>query len=181
MDISNPIPFRIRRIRRSRTLRVSVSVNGVTVSAPLIASRTRIDAFVREHESWIKEKLIEMETHKKRVPAPAAGQATYAACKSRAKKLITERVRAVNEYYKFEYNRITVKDLSSRWGSCSTKKNLNFHYRLMFLPLEIVDYVVAHELCHLQEMNHSRKFWGLVEKRIPEYKKRLRELHQYLP
>jgi len=67
----------------------------------------------------------------------------------------------------------------SRWGSCSNKKNLNFHYRLLFLPLELADYVVVHELCHLKEMNHTARFWALVAEQIPHYKVYRRQLAGY--
>lgn len=107
------------------------------------------------------------------------------ACKARAKKIIQERLRHFNQEYSFVFERVAVKDLRSRWGSCSSKKNLNFHYKLLFLPVELLDYVVVHELCHLVEMNHSYKFWQLVGKTIPDYKKRVlwlrrieREMHK---
>jgi predicted metal-dependent hydrolase len=68
------------------------------------------------------------------------------------------------------YNRITIKDLKSRWGSCSQLRNLNFNFRLVLAPPAIVDYVIVHELCHLKELNHSKLFWLEVERFCPEYK-----------
>ena len=65
---------------------------------------------------------------------------------------------------------VRIKDQKSRWGSCSSKGNLNFNCLLMLTPPEVIDYVVAHELCHLKEMNHSARFWNEVEKIIPTYK-----------
>jgi predicted metal-dependent hydrolase len=66
----------------------------------------------------------------------------------------------------------------SRWGSCSRKKNLNFNYKLIQLPLELADYIVVHELCHLQEFNHGQGFWNLVGETIPDYKARRDELRK---
>ncbi|MCA9386358.1 M48 family metallopeptidase, partial [Candidatus Dojkabacteria bacterium] len=60
----------------------------------------------------------------------------------------------------------------TNWGSCSSKGNLNFTWRLIFAPLEILDYVVVHELCHLKEQNHSQRFWDLVAEQVPDYKKK---------
>ena len=75
----------------------------------------------------------------------------------------------MNEHF-FKYNRVAIRDQSSRWGSCSSKANLNFNYRLVLLSERQSDYIVVHELCHLKEMNHSSKFWDLVEQGIPDYK-----------
>ena len=77
------------------------------------------------------------------------------------------------------YERVRVKDVSSHWGSCSVDRNLNFNYRLGMLPVEIADYVIVHELCHLTEMNHSAAFWNLVEKYMPNYKPLRKELKRY--
>lgn len=70
------------------------------------------------------------------------------------------------------YNRITIRNQKSRWGSCSSKGNLNFNCLLMLMPPDIIDYVVVHELCHRLEMNHSALFWKEVENVLPDYKKR---------
>lgn len=67
---------------------------------------------------------------------------------------------------------IRIKEQKRRWGSCSSKRNLNFNWRLIMAPPEIVDYVVVHELCHLKHLNHSLEFWQLVERFLPDYKER---------
>jgi hypothetical protein len=87
-----------------------------------------------------------------------------------ARILVENRLSYFNKLYNFEINRIAIKNTKSRWGSCSKKKNLNFNYRIIFLEPKFADYLVVHELCHLGEFNHSKKFWNLVEKTIPDYK-----------
>lgn len=67
------------------------------------------------------------------------------------------------------YRNITIREQKTRWGSCSSEKNLNFNWKLILAPPEVLDYVVVHELCHLKEMNHSKAFWDEVGKVMPEY------------
>lgn len=68
------------------------------------------------------------------------------------------------------YSTLSIRDQKSRWGSCSSRGTLSFNYRLIFAPPQVLDYVVVHELCHLTHMNHSRDFWQLVARIMPEYK-----------
>lgn len=87
-----------------------------------------------------------------------------------ARLLINQRVRVVNGNLNLSYNRVFIKGQKTRWGSCSRQGNLNFNWRLVMAPLPVLDYVVTHELLHLVEPNHSKKFWALVEKACPDYK-----------
>ena len=80
-----------------------------------------------------------------------------------------ERVDHFNTTYKFKFNRINIKNQKTRWGSCSNKGNLNFNYKIVLLPERLADYIIVHELCHLKELNHSKKFWNLVAKAMPDY------------
>ena len=98
--------------------------------------------------------------------------------KERANDYIPKRVKEISKRYGFEYKDIKIKNLSSRWGSCSAKKNLSFNLKLMYFNYKVIDYVIIHELCHLKFMNHSAKFWKLVEKIMPEYKKYKLELNR---
>jgi predicted metal-dependent hydrolase len=83
--------------------------------------------------------------------------------------MVIEKLEYYNTFYNFKYNRISIKNQKTKWGSCSSLGNLNFNYRLLYLPQRIFDYIVVHELCHLGQMNHSADFWKLVEKTFPDY------------
>ena len=102
--------------------------------------------------------------------------AKYLNYKEQARGMIRARLEYYNTFYNFKYKRIAIKNHKSRWGRCSKKGNLNFNYRLALLPQNLADYVVVHELCHLDEFNNSPKFWALVERTIPDWKTRRREL-----
>jgi predicted metal-dependent hydrolase len=96
--------------------------------------------------------------------------------REKASDYIPKRVEEIANKYGFEYNSVKIKNLTSRWGSCSVKKNLSFNLKLMYFNYNVIDYVIVHELCHLKEMNHSIRFWKLVKDIIPEYKEYKQEL-----
>jgi len=96
----------------------------------------------------------------------------------RAKTLIHERLELFTGKISVKVNKVRFKNQKTRWGSCSQKGNLNFNWKLVLAPMCIVDYVVAHELCHLIQMNHSKEFWQLVESQIPAYKERRKWLKE---
>lgn len=87
-----------------------------------------------------------------------------------AKIRITKRVEDLGQKMGLSFGTVRIKDQKSRWGSCSSRKNLNFNWRLIMAPDEVLDYVVIHELSHLKEMNHSVRFWNLVAQWMPDYK-----------
>jgi predicted metal-dependent hydrolase len=86
-----------------------------------------------------------------------------------AKQYMAARVRELAQQHGFEYGRITIRAQKTRWGSCSASGNLNFNLRLMMAPPLAIDYLILHELAHLRQMNHSTRFWQLVERMFPDY------------
>ena len=118
---------------------------------------------------------------KRRVrPSKRSRRAGLLQYKETARTLVHKRLEHFNQHYKFTYNTVRIKSHLTRWGSCSSKGNLNFNYKIALLPPELADYIVVHELCHLGEFNHSQKFWDLVGQQIPNYlelRERLRNTH----
>lgn len=102
----------------------------------------------------------------------------YLLHKEAARKVVHTKLKAFNAHYKHVYGNVAVRNQKSRWGSCSKAGNLNFNYRIVFLPPHVQDYLVVHELCHLQEFNHSTKFWQLVAETVPNYRSYKKELTQ---
>lgn len=105
-------------------------------------------------------------------------RAHYLKFKSDAKKLANNRLEYFNQFYNFKIGKISVRNQKTRWGSCSKKGNLSFNYRISLLPIELADYIIVHELCHIGEFNHSKKFWKLVEKTIPDFDRIKKELRK---
>ena len=95
--------------------------------------------------------------------------ADYQQNKASAYALALSRLQYFNQFYNYSWKRVTVKNSITRWGSCSRLGNLNFNYRIATLPPELSDYIIVHELCHLGEFNHSKNFWDLVERTVPNY------------
>lgn len=122
---------------------------------------------IREHDMVIR--LNRAISHSEGVVA--IKRAIEQFYRKKAEEVIHDRLQFFNEYYGFRYARVTLRNQKTRWGSCSAKKNLNFNWRLIMAPIEVIDYVVVHELCHLKEMNHSSRYWKLVSETIPDYKK----------
>ena len=133
---------------------------------------------IKTHRAWIEGKLKQWEAGRanRQVITDQMRQEGIA----KAKEVIPRRVAyyAARMGLTGRYNRITIKEQKTRWGSCSTKGNLNFNWRLMLMPDRLLDYVVVHELAHLYEMNHSSRFWRIVEGQIPDYKERRELLNQ---
>ena len=113
------------------------------------------------------------------LPRMRRGTRAYAAAVAYTRALVTERTEHWGRIYGIEYGRIAIRKQKTRWGSCSALGNLNFNYRLGFLPIELVDYIVIHELCHICERNHGPNFWALVGKYCPDALARRKELRKY--
>jgi predicted metal-dependent hydrolase len=122
---------------------------------------------------WFLRRRIVRRTRKR----TKADTLHYAEHKEKARALIHARLLHWNQFYNHSYKRVAIRDQRSRWGSCSTKQNLNFNYRILFLPEALVDYIVVHELCHLAEFNHSPSFWNHVARTLPDYKVLKAELY----
>lgn len=107
------------------------------------------------------------------LPDPASDPAVRGAIRSTLSVLALERIRSRVDYFApligVQPGRIAIRDQKSRWGSCSSKGNLNFNWKLIMAPPEVLDYVVIHELCHIHEFNHSPRFWQLVYAQMPDY------------
>ncbi len=161
--------YKIIRSKR-KTLGIEVNSDGVTVRAPMKISDREIEKFVSEHILWIEKNLKKIKARQTALAdiKPLSDEELDDLVSS-AKKLIPERVEIYAQKIGVRYGRITIRKQRSKWGSCSSKGNLNFNCLLMLAPLSVIDSVVVHELCHLKEMNHSERFYAEVLKAYPDY------------
>ena len=161
---------------RSNRKTVAIQVNSdlsVTVRAPRSVSEKDIEEILKKKEAWISKHIEKIKETKERVEAEPTEKLTrekVIALAEEALKVILERVEYFAKVIGVTYGKITVRNQKTRWGSCSSKGNLNFNCLLMLAPPEVLDYVVVHELCHRKQMNHSKAFWLEVEKVLPDYK-----------
>ncbi|MBQ9300002.1 MAG: M48 family metallopeptidase [Clostridia bacterium] len=165
-------PFQVKLIRSARkTLAVQVSgPDAVTVRAPNRMPLYAIRQFIDQHRQWINAHLqkarVRQEERGELVPFT---QAQIDDLARRAARDLPQRVSRFAALVGVDYGRITVRCQHTRWGSCSSKGNLNFNCLLMLCPDAVIDYVVVHELCHRREMNHSPRFWAEVARALPDY------------
>ena len=165
----------LKKVRNSRHMRVLVHGDGrVVATAPYRATYGAMERFLFSREDWIKKALSKFASRKSVLPG--LGVVNYKKHKGQARGFVLDRLEHFNQFYNFKYNRVSIRNQKSRWGSCSKKGNLNFNYKIIFLPPEQADYIIVHELCHLKELNHSKRFWDLVSCAIPCYKEIRRKL-----
>ena len=161
---------------RSNRKTVAIQVNSdlsVTVRAPRSASEKDIEEILKKKEAWISKHIEKIKKTKERLEADPTEKLTrekVIALAEEALKVIPARVEYFARVIGVTYGKITIRNQKTRWGSCSSKGNLNFNCLLMLAPPEVLDYVVVHELCHRKQMNHSKAFWSEVEKVLPDYK-----------
>ena len=161
--------YRVYRSGR-KTLALQIQNGQLIVRAPYLASREQIEKFVLSHVDWVKRQLARVEAQRRALDAlEPLSKGEIAALAERARRVIPARVRLYAERLEVSYGRITIRNQRTRWGSCSAKGNLNFNCLLMLAPLETLDSVVVHELCHRKEMNHSARFYSEVLRVFPEY------------
>lgn len=169
--MENIVPTSITRSAR-KTISVEIKKDGIYVRAPFQMSDAEIQRFLESKKVWIQKHI--QKVSKRNAAAKDIAPFTRDELIQLADKAMTDIPNRVRHYAKIigvDYCRITIRNQRTRWGSCSSKGNLNFNCLLMLLPDEVIDSVVVHELCHRKHMNHSTQFYAEVEKAFPNYKR----------
>ncbi|MFZ2205369.1 MAG: SprT family zinc-dependent metalloprotease [Minisyncoccia bacterium] len=163
------IPYTLKVSPRIRRLRLSIFRDGnFVVTVPRTMSENTIEQFIIQKSQWIIKKLEYFKGFSGMVFMKSTKK-EYVEHKERALILAQTRLEYFNQFYNFSYNKISIKNQKTKWGSCSKRRNLNFNYKIALLPEKMADYIIVHELCHLGQFNHSKNFWSLVAQTIPDH------------
>lgn len=174
------IPFKIYKRRGIRNITLSYSPGrGVSISAPKYYPLFLLERFLRSKTEWLMERIRKLPFRP--TPSKKNQREEYVLKKEQARRIIQERAAYFAHIYDLRFNRISIRNTRSRWGSCSRDKNLSFSYKVAFLPDHLRDYIIVHEICHLKEMNHGKRFWGLVAQTFADHKELKRELKELSP
>ncbi len=158
---------------KRKTIALQIADDGqLIIKAPLKYPVKDIVSFIEKKEKWIKthiDKVQQLNCELEQLQAFTEQDINNMADKALA--VIPERVRFYAEKLGVKYGRITIRNQRTKWGSCSSKGNLNFNCLLMATPPEVLDSVIVHELCHRLHMNHSREFYDCLYRILPDYDK----------
>ena len=155
---------------KRKTVSIQVKPNEVIIRAPIKTKEKEIEMFAESKRNWIEKHLESLSEKQKLLQnTKPYTEEEIRSFVAKAKEIIPKKVEFYADKIGVTYNNITIRCQRTRWGSCSSKGNLNFNCLLVLLPDEIIDSVIVHELCHRKQMNHSAKFYAEIEKVFPDY------------
>ncbi len=164
--------------RRARRIVISVRPGrGVRVAIPRHTSFKSALEFVHAKKLWINEHLAKVKEYEKH--KQAFNEAFRSTNKTESKEKIITRLAQLANQYGFHYNKVSIRNQRTRWGSCSAKGNISLNIKLVALPPELSDYVILHELVHTHVPNHSKKFWQELGKYVIDGKTKAKKLIEY--
>ncbi|MEI8343953.1 MAG: M48 family metallopeptidase [Candidatus Moraniibacteriota bacterium] len=174
---SEKIEYTVRKHRTAKRLKLAIYCDGnCVVTLPWRMGFLSADEFIRKNAEWVLEKMKAMKKIGRNSLFARHDHVEYLKLKEHAREMVAKRLDKFNAIYGFKYKGVAIRNQKTRWGSCSSKGNLNFNYKILLLPQRHADYIIVHELCHLKEFNHSKRFWNLVAQTIPEYEKIVEQL-----
>ena len=160
---SSPEYYFVRH-RRARRYLLRVDPDGrVRVTIPRGGSRREADAFALRNRAWVEQQLS-------RVRPPVLAPDAQRVWRARAKAVLPERLYELANRFGLVVKAVSIRSQRTRWGSCGRNGHISLNWRLMLMPDWVRDYVLVHELMHLRRLDHSPKFWRLVEAACPDYR-----------
>ena len=166
-------------VKSHRARRLSITVKPfkpVRVTFPARVLLKKAQEFLESKLEWVKKAVNSI----KKIEQQTAGMARAPKInKNHAKSILKTQLKFLADKHKFSYNRVFIRNQKTRWGSCSSKNNINLNINLVRLPQELQDYVILHELVHTKIKNHSKKFWNELDKYTGQSKRTARELRKH--
>ena len=155
---------------KRKTVSLCVKDGKLVVKAPIGTPKALIEKILDSHKSWIEKTVNKQKERNEKFDSLTEENIDF--LRRYAKTVLPAKTEYYAKIMGLKYGRITITSAKTRFGSCSSNGNISYSYRLMLYPDAAVDYVVVHELAHLVEMNHSPKFYTIIEKVLPDYKER---------
>ena len=174
-EVEHPELGNIYYIRNKRAKRIIISVKPkyVRVVIPRRQSFKNAQKFLNSKIKWIKNQIKKMEKEVFKANSLPKIERKI------AKNLLSKRLAKLASKNNFEYNRVSIRNQKTRWGSCSSKNNINLNKKLLHLPSELIDYILLHELVHTRVKNHSKDFWNELETVVPNARTIDKQLREY--
>ena len=165
----------VRYIKNNRAKRIIISVKPefVRVTVPRRQTLKSAQQFVNQKIDWIKkhsENIKILNKKSKKLPIIE---------KKHARKILEKRLAELAQLHNFQYNRVSIRNQRTRWGSCSSKDNISLNMKLLHLPNQLIDYILLHELVHTRVKNHSKDFWNELETVVPNARIMDNKLKEY--
>jgi len=176
LNIPSLGPVLFTQSPRAKHLSITIKSNQtIKVTIPKRVSLPTAKKFLQSKIPWIKKNLNKLKKLQKNYPL----QNLPPINKKEAKTVLTDRLNLLAHKYKFSYNRLYIRNQKTRWGSCSSKNNISLNMNLIRLPQKLQDYVILHELVHIKHKNHSKKFWGEMDRLVGDGKRLRKEMKKY--
>lgn len=168
-------PVLLERSKRAKHINITIrSLNKIRVGIPFGVSFKKAEDVVHSKIPWIQKHLQKLQHQKNANPFDS-----IVVDREKARRILTARLAQFAEQYNFQYGKVFIKNQKTRWGSCSSKNNINLNMKLILLPNELMDYVIMHELVHTRIKNHSKEFWAELNRFVGNAKQLDRKLKKY--
>ena len=177
IDIRGVGPVLLEKSAKARNLNITVKpFKGIRVAVPKGLSFKKAEQIARSKTSWLKTHLDKMRKHEKEYKANPEVHID----RKEARQVLISRLEEIAKKCGYSYNRVTIRNQKTRWGSCSGKNNISLNMKLVLLPDELRDFIILHELVHTKVKNHGNQFWTeiiRVEPRAREFTKQIKQLN----
>ena len=175
IDISGVGPVLLERSAKAKNLNITVKpFKGIRVAVPKELSFKKAEQITQSKVPWLKvnlDKIRKLEEQYNTTPEPSIDP-------QKARQVLVSRLEEIAKEHGYDYNRVTIRNQKTRWGSCSAKNNISLNMKLVLLPDELRDFIILHELVHTRVKNHGDQFWAEITAAEPDARKLHKKIKQ---